>query len=101
MVGCMNQMLEWLPDVLEAQVLQDALEAMDVLLATTGPITGEQTAILRSEIHKRAGDALQVRVHRADAIPRMPKGKLRAVISTLPSPEAECIGTVHAGSSRV
>ena len=83
LISGLNQVLEWLPGVHEAQVRQDELAAIDVLLVTSSAITETQESVLRREMRKRAGDALSVRVRRVDAIPRLPNGKFRAVVSTI------------------
>jgi phenylacetate-CoA ligase len=91
LVTGLNQVLEWVPDVTEAQVRQDEPAALDVLLVTRGQITELQSTVLFRELRKRVGEAMEIRLRRVDHIPREANGKFRAVVSAVASPIGESI----------
>jgi phenylacetate-CoA ligase len=82
LVTGLNQVLEWVPDLIEAQVRQVEPTKLDVLFVTRDEITEEQRSVLTRELRKRVGDAMSIHLHRVDQIPRESNGKFRAVLST-------------------
>lgn len=70
-----------LTGIIEAQVIQDALDHLTVLLVVDGSVSPELPHILEANIHEKLGASVGVTCQFVDHIPRGPNGKFKAVIS--------------------
>jgi phenylacetate-CoA ligase len=86
LVTGLNQVLEWVPDLIEAQVRQEEPNAICVLLVTREPVSESQRTVLFRELRKRVGEAMDIHLRRVDHIPREANGKFRAVLSAVTAP---------------
>lgn len=71
-----------LPSVIEAQVVQEALDRFRIMVVADADLDDRQEAEIVSRMRQRLG-RVAVRIARVDAIPRTPSGKLQAVVSEL------------------
>ena len=79
----MNQVFEWAPGILEAQVRQDAIDEIEVLLVPAASYNKRDEEVLTAEFRKRLGSDIAIRYRLVDHIPRTQSGKFRAVVSTI------------------
>jgi phenylacetate-CoA ligase len=89
LVTGLNQVLEWVPELIEAQVRQEEPNVLYVLLVTREPVSKPQRMVLLGELRKRVGEAMDIRLRRVDHIPREANGKFRAVLSAVAAPLGE------------
>ena len=80
-IGRMDHVFKDQGDVAEAQILQDARDAITVLVVPRASYTDASEAGLRAELERRVGRELRIEIRRVPSIPREPGGKLRAVKS--------------------
>jgi phenylacetate-CoA ligase len=80
-VGRLDHIFKELPDVAEAQILQETQEAIDVLVVPRTRWKADSERSLLKEIRSRLGEEIGVNVRQVDAIPREANGKFRAVKS--------------------
>jgi phenylacetate-CoA ligase len=73
-----------LPHVVEAQVVQEAIDRLRILVVPDSGFDDEDEREMVRRMRQRLGD-VHVRVVRVDQIPRTASGKLQAVVSELPS----------------
>jgi phenylacetate-CoA ligase len=86
LVSGLNQVLEWVPELIEAQIRQTKTDSVDVLFVTKTEISDEQRSVLLRELRKRVGEELVIRLHRVEVIPRLANGKFKAVVSLVEGP---------------
>ncbi len=79
-VGRLDPVFKGLDGLVEARVVQEALDRVAVQLAAPGAGPGLDAEVLR-RLRERLGGAVHLRVERVDRIPRGPRGKLRLVES--------------------
>lgn len=72
-----------LPQVVEAQVVQEAVDRFRILVVPDRDFSDEDEHEMERRMRQRLG-RVHVRVVRVDHIPRMANGKLQAVISEVP-----------------
>ena len=75
-----------LPGVIEAQVVQEAIDRFRVVVVPDRAFTSVQERDVVDRMRQRLGDVV-VQVERVDQIPRGPSGKFRAVVSELHRPD--------------
>jgi phenylacetate-CoA ligase len=71
------------PAVERFQVVQDALECLEVRLVIRGAWDDEDRTRLRSELRKTLGPAIRVEINEVAEIPLTAAGKLRVVVRTI------------------
>jgi phenylacetate-CoA ligase len=81
----LNQVFKLAKQVKEAQVFQEAADAIEVRLVPAEGYDGSDERVLHEELRLRLGPATRIAFRRVAAIPRTSSGKLRAVVSTLPA----------------
>ncbi|UYN85588.1 MAG: phenylacetate--CoA ligase family protein [Cyclobacteriaceae bacterium] len=69
-----------LPNVVEAQVIQEELDAFTIRVVTTGKLTEEEIATIRQRMESQLGP-IRLNVEPVSSIPRNANGKFQAVIS--------------------
>jgi phenylacetate-CoA ligase len=81
LIGRLDHIFKKQLDILEAQILQDSKEAIEIVLVPSGRFDAAAEARLIREVRLRLGDEIHVDVRAVDAIPRERNGKFRAVKS--------------------
>ncbi len=79
----MNQVFKWAPSLREAQIVQERIDAIEVLYVATGSAPHEELKRVREELGRRLGSAMRIEMRAVDAIPRAANGKLRIVVSRI------------------
>jgi len=71
------------PNLREAQILQDSPQQVTVLLAVTAAFSPADEQFLIAELRKRLGLRLEIALRHVDAVPRTSGGKQRLIVSSL------------------
>lgn len=79
----MSLAFQRVPHLRRAQVRQDAVEELHVLIEVTDDFTDADRVFLEAELAKRLGPSLRLVVERVDTLPRTSGGKERLVVSSL------------------
>ena len=79
----MSLAFQRVPRLRRAQVHQDSVEAVRILLEPAPGFSEDDAAFLDRELRKRLGTTLQIDYEHVDAIPRTSGGKERLVVSSL------------------
>ena len=79
----MNQVFEWAPGILEAQIQQEVLHEIIVLVVPAPEYSQSDQDMLESELRKRLGNSIGIKFKQVNHIPRSKSGKFRAVVSKL------------------
>ncbi|MCP4907947.1 MAG: phenylacetate--CoA ligase family protein [bacterium] len=82
-VGRLDHIFKGQFDVVEAQVVQDSVEAIEVRVVPRAGFDSRAEALLVKEIRLRLGDEIRIDVRRVDVIQRENNGKYRAVKSVV------------------
>jgi len=85
----MNQALEWAPNLVEAQIRQESIDRLMVLVVPGAAYGGEDEKILERQIRLRVGNDMAIEFRQVASIPRAANGKFRAVVSVLGGETAE------------
>jgi phenylacetate-CoA ligase len=80
-VGRMDHIFKAQLDVAEAQILQEAADALEVLVVRRPSYDETSEAKLLQEFRSRLGETIRIELRYVDAIPRESNGKFRAVKS--------------------
>ena len=83
LVGRMDHVFKGRYDIAEAQILQDDVTTLHVLVVPGVDWNEEGRKRLHRELEQRLGTDMQIRIDLTDQIPREPNGKLRAVKSAV------------------
>ena len=67
--------------MLEAQIVQESLDRVRVLLVPEAGFTAALEGLLVANLRAKLGTAVEIRVERVDRVPRGPNGKFRSVVS--------------------
>lgn len=97
----MNQVFEWASGILEAQIRQEKIEEITVLLVPGEEYCNQDEKILEMELRKRLGNKIKIKFKLVKYIPRAKNEKFRLVVSNIkPKTEEERIlnKTVKFGS---
>jgi phenylacetate-CoA ligase len=84
-VGRLDHIFKSQGRILEAQIVQDTVRALDVFIVPASDYGDADDASLRHEIQLRLGSEIHIDVHRVETIPRERNGKFRAVKSRVGS----------------
>jgi phenylacetate-CoA ligase len=79
----MSLAFQRVPRLRRAQVHQDRIESIRVLVEVDADFTADDESFMVAELAKRLGTALEIEVERVQALPRTSGGKERVVVSTL------------------
>lgn len=83
-IGRMDHLFKDTREIREAQIVQLAADRLVVRLVP-GPGYGPDVEhAIEGDFRRRVGEGIEIRFERVDAIPRLPSGKFRAVVSELP-----------------
>jgi phenylacetate-CoA ligase len=80
-VGRLDPVFKGLAHVVEAQIVQESLELIRVLLVPDDGFTPELEAHFVHNLREKVGGEVRVVVDRVEAVPRGANGKFRAVVS--------------------
>jgi len=80
-VGRLDHIFKSQTDILEAQILQDSKEAIEIVLVPAARYDESSERKLMEEVRRRLGDEIHVDIREVQAIPRERNGKFRAVKS--------------------
>jgi phenylacetate-CoA ligase len=79
-VGRLDHIFKGVEGVLEAQIRQDQIECIDILVVPTEGYSAAVESQLRSNANERLGGSVLIKVHTVSALPRTKNGKLRGVV---------------------
>jgi phenylacetate-CoA ligase len=82
-IGRLDHLFKGVEGILEAQIRQDRLDALTILVVPSGKFDGRTRETLENNARYRLGDAIAVEVRLVDAIPRTRSGKFKGVISNV------------------
>jgi phenylacetate-CoA ligase len=84
-LGRLSPIWKVVPGIHETQVVQNSRDSLDVHLVIDDEFSRDQSreSILLSEIRKRTGSNMEIRVHYVESIPKNKNGKFRTVISRI------------------
>jgi phenylacetate-CoA ligase len=80
-IGRMDHIFKDTLEIKEAQIYQPSIERIVVRLVPRAGFDKEAQRALERELRRRVGDDLEIAYEIVDAIPRLPSGKFRAVVS--------------------
>jgi phenylacetate-CoA ligase len=80
-VGRLDPVFKGVSDIVEAQIVQDSIDTLSVLLVPADGFTESTERLLRDNILKKVGNQVTLTIRKVDRIPRGPNGKFRAVVS--------------------
>lgn len=79
----MSLAFQRVPHLRRAQVRQERVDALQVLVEVTGGWDGSAESFLRSELHKRLGTTIDIDIDTVETLPLTSGGKERLIVSTL------------------
>jgi phenylacetate-CoA ligase len=83
-VGRMDHIFKDALNIREAQVIQESIEELRVLVVPRGGFNTNDLRALDEEFRFRLGDGMSIKFETVDMIPRESNGKFRSVISKIP-----------------
>jgi len=89
-IGRMDPVFKSQSPILEAQIIQESLDAVRLVLVPGPGYSDADGGVLARRIRERLGDVVVV-VERAASIPRTANGKLRAVVCAIPKDQRPSI----------
>jgi hypothetical protein len=84
----MSLAFQRVPNLRRAQVRQDSLEEITVLLEVDTAFSSGDEEFLVGELRKRLGPSIRLLVEKVSTVPRTSGGKERLVVSSLTPPES-------------
>ena len=79
-IGRLDHLFKGVEGILEAQIRQDRLDALTILVVPSGGFNGRTRETLQDNARYRLGDGVAVEIQMVDAIPRTKNGKFKGVI---------------------
>jgi phenylacetate-CoA ligase len=79
-VGRLDHLFKGVEGILEAQIRQDRLDAVTILVVPAPTYTDRTREVLRGNARHRLGDGIELDIRLVDAIPRTRNGKLKGVV---------------------
>lgn len=83
MIGRLDPVFKTDVHIAEAQIVQKSLDCLQVNLVPAKGYTSKDNEIIASRLKERVGNEFQIKFVIMEAIPRLPNGKFKAVISEL------------------
>ena len=80
-IGRLDHIFKEQTEILEAQILQDSPESIEIIFVPSGDFDQSSEEDLLREVRKRMGDQMHIDLKRVHSIPRERNGKFRAVKS--------------------
>ena len=82
-IGALGRVLVNVNNLIEAQIIQEKLDLIRVLIVTTENFTFQDEKVLLNNIHQRIGSEIKIVIQKTDKIRRTKRGKLKITISLL------------------
>lgn len=82
-IGAMGRVLLNVNNIIEAQIIQEKLDFIRVLIVTTENFTVQDEKVLLNNIQQRIGSEIKIAIEKTDKIQRTKRGKLKITISLL------------------
>jgi phenylacetate-coenzyme A ligase PaaK-like adenylate-forming protein len=79
-IGRLDHLFKGVEGILEAQIRQDRLDALTILVVPSGGFNGRTRETLQNNARYRLGDGIALEIRLVDAIPRSKNGKFKGVI---------------------
>jgi phenylacetate-CoA ligase len=79
-IGRLDHLFKGVEGILEAQIRQDRLDALTMLVVPTATFNDRTREVLQSNVRHRIGDEINLEIRLVDAIPRTGNGKFRGVV---------------------
>jgi len=79
-IGRLDHLFKGVEGILEAQIRQDRLDALTILVVPSVGFNGRTRETLRNNARYRLGDGIALEIRLVDAIPRTKNGKFKGVI---------------------
>ena len=79
-VGRLDHLFKGVEGILEAQIRQDRLDAMTMLVVPSATFNDRTRETLQNNARYRLGDAIALEIQLADSIPRTKNGKFKGVV---------------------
>jgi phenylacetate-CoA ligase len=80
-IGRLDHIFKEQSEILEAQILQDSPEAIEIIFVPSAQFDQVSEEALLREVRKRMGEQMHIDLKRVHSIPRERNGKFRAVKS--------------------
>jgi phenylacetate-CoA ligase len=77
----LDPIFKGLHSIIEAQIVQDELDSLLILLVPADGYDARLEELLVSNLRAKIGDAIRIRVEKVDSIPRGANGKFKALVS--------------------
>jgi len=85
-VGRLDPAFKGSDAIVEAQIIQHALDEVEVLVVAGAAFDDTASRRLRADLQHRLSSLMKIRIRTVDAIPRERNGKFRAVVSRISRP---------------
>jgi phenylacetate-CoA ligase len=79
-IGRLDHVFKGVEGLLEAQIRQDTVDQLDILLVPSARFNGSVESRLLSNVKERVGESIRINIVIRDHIPRTKSGKLRGVV---------------------
>jgi phenylacetate-CoA ligase len=79
-IGRLDHLFKGVEGILEAQIRQDRLDAVTILMVPAPTYTDRTREVLRSNARHRLGNGIELDIRTVDAIPRTRNGKFKGVV---------------------
>ena len=82
-IGAMGRSLLYVNNLIEAQIIQEKLDFLHVLIVATENFSAQDEKVLLNNIQQRVGSEMKIAIEKTDKIQRTKRGKLKITISLL------------------
>ena len=82
-IGRLDHVFKGVDGIIEAQIRQDRLDAVTILLVPAATFNDRTRATLLGNVRQRLGDAVAIELRTVTAIPRSANGKVKGVVCSL------------------
>jgi phenylacetate-CoA ligase len=79
-IGRLDHLFKGVEGILEAQIRQDRLDALTMLVVPSATFNERTREVLQSNVRHRMGDGIGLEIRLVDAIPRTSNGKFKGVV---------------------
>jgi phenylacetate-CoA ligase len=99
-IGRLDHLFKGVEGILEAQIRQDRLDVLTILVVPSGTFNDRTRETLESNARYRLGDAITVEIRLVDAIPRTQNGKFKGVICNVSAAGTDRSSNASPGEQR-
>jgi phenylacetate-CoA ligase len=82
-LGRLDHLFKGVEGILEAQIRQDRLDAIAMLVVPTATFGNHTRETLRANVRHRLGDEVALEIRLVDSIPRNGNGKFKGVVCNI------------------